>query len=133
MRYLSIYRPTKLTPPTPEMFEKMGKFMQEAISAGVLLATEGFAESTPNDLKVKLTHSAFRVTDGPFAESKELIAGFALMKTNTREELVEWTKRFLAIAGDGECEIHQLADMSPIDVFSQSAQVCNPHAATAAR
>lgn len=133
MRYLSIYRPTKLTPPTPEMMEKMGKFMHEAISTGVLLATEGFSASTANDLSVRLTNSAFRVTDGPFAEAKEVIAGFALMQTRSREEMVEWTKRFLAIAGDGECEIHQLSDQSPIDMFKTMSVPCDVHGVKAAR
>ena len=124
MRYLSLYKPTKLHAPTPEMMEKMGKFMQEAISKGVLLATEGFGQTTPNDLKITLTHSAYRVTDGPFAESKEMIAGFALMKVSSREEIVQWTKRFLEIAGDGECELHLLNDQSPIEIFSAHAAPC---------
>jgi hypothetical protein len=129
MRYLSIYRPTKLAPPTPDMMDKMGKFMHEAISAGVLLATEGFAASTPGDMRVRLTNSALRVTDGPFAETKELIAGFALMQTKTREEMIEWTKRFLAIAGDGECEIHQLSDQSPIEMVKAMQAPCDLKAA----
>ncbi len=135
MRYLSLYKPTKLAPPTPEMMEKMGKFMQEAVSAGVLLATEGFGGSTPQDMRVRLTNSAFRVTDGPFAETKEMIAGLAIMRCNSREEMIEWTKRFMAIAGDGECEIHPLPDMTPIDMvksMSAGAAPCNPHATTTA-
>ena len=128
MRYLSLYKLTKLAPPTPEMMEKMGKFMQEAVSSGVLLATEGFGASTPQDMRVRLTNSAFRITDGPFAETKEMIAGFAIMSCKSREELLDWTKRFMAIAGDGECEIHPLPDMTPVDMVKTTSAPCDPHA-----
>jgi hypothetical protein len=51
------------------------------------------------------------VTDGPFAETKELIAGFALLQVKSKPEAIEWTKRFLAVAGDGESEVRLLHDM----------------------
>jgi hypothetical protein len=97
----------------------MGKFMAEAIKAGVLLATEGFGPTTDTDLKVKLATGTYSTTDGPFTEAKEVIGGFAIMQCKSREELLEWTHRFLALAGDGECEIHQLSEMSPIDQLKQ--------------
>ena len=115
MRFISIYKPSNLRLPTHDDFEKMGKFIEEALRKGVLLATEGFGPSTAADMRVRLGDGVFTVTDGPFAETKEIIAGFAIMQTATREEMLEWTRRFLALAGDGEAEVHQLHDMSPVE------------------
>ncbi len=130
MRFISIYRPAKPgLPPTHKMIEEMGKFMTEAVRAGVLLATEGFGPTTATDLKVRLAHGDVRVTDGPFSEAKEVIGGFALMSCKSREELLEWTRRFLEIAGDGECEIHQLSDQSPLEMFNLQGAPCSAPAA----
>ena len=116
MRFISIWKPTRpLGQPTQKMMQEMGAFMAEAVNAGVLLATDGFGPSTKNDLVCRLRGSEFSVTDGPFTEAKELIGGFAIMRVKSREELVEWTRRFMAIAGDGECEIHLLSDESPVE------------------
>jgi hypothetical protein len=120
MRVISIWRPAgDIKPPTQKMMEEMGAFMAQAVSAGILLATEGFGPSTKNDLKVRAQHGDYKVTDGPFTEAKEVIGGFAIMQFKNREELIEWTKRFMKIAGDGECEIHQLSDESPMDQFKR--------------
>jgi hypothetical protein len=98
---------TPMGPPTPEMMERMGGFVEEATKAGVLLATGGLA---PLDQAVKVTYAdgKFTVLDGPFAEAKELVGGWALMETRDVDEAVEWTKRFLTIAGDGETTIRQV-------------------------
>ena len=97
--------PTAPPPPaSPEMYAKMGEFMGEATKAGVLLATGGVA---PLDQAVKVKYSGgeFTVLDGPFAEAKELVGGWALLECRDREEAVEWAKRFLTIAGDGESTV----------------------------
>ncbi len=123
MRFLSIWRPTtKQQQPSEKMQQEMGAFMAEALSKGVLLATEGFGPSSKSDLKVRLTRGEFTVTDGPFTEAKEVIGGFALMQVSSREEILEWTRRFMKIAGEGECEIHQLSETSPIDLIKQHRQ-----------
>jgi len=86
-----------IPPPRPDDMMKMGGFIAEAKAAGVLIETGGFA---PTADAVKVSYSAggtFKVTDGPFAEAKELIGGWALIKTATRDEAVDWAKRFLAI------------------------------------
>jgi len=122
MRYISIFRAPTATanhPPNPKMFEQMQVFMAECVRAGVLLHTEGFGPSSPNDLKVRYENNQFTITDGPFAEAKEVIGGFALMQTKTKAELIEWTRKFLQICGPGECEIHQIADASPMDQFKK--------------
>jgi len=121
MRYISIFRPigSATHPPNPKVYEEMQVFMAEAVRAGVLLHTEGFGPSNANDARVRLENGQLTVTDGPFTEAKEVIGGFALMQTKTRAELLEWTRRFLAICGPGECEIHQISDVSPMDQFKR--------------
>lgn len=96
-----------MSSPSPELMAEMGKFIEEATKAGVLLATGGlapFEEAT----RVKYTDGNFTVLDGPFTEAKELIGGWALMETRDKDEAIEWTKRFLAIAGEGESTIRQV-------------------------
>ena len=116
MRYVAFYRPAPGNPPpTPARVEAMGKFIDEALKAGVLIVTEGFGPSTDADAKVRHTGGEFIVTDGPFAETKEAIGGFALMQFKSRPEMIDWTKRFLAVAGDGESEMRKVYEMSPVD------------------
>jgi hypothetical protein len=91
-------------PPSPEMYERMGAFVEEATKAGVVLATGGLAP--PNEgVKIKYHNGEFTVLDGPFSEAKELIGGWALMECRDVDEAIEWTKRFLTIAGEGESTI----------------------------
>src|SRR6266568_3587048 len=96
-----------IPPPSPEMFAKMGAFVEEATKAGVLLATGGLAP-VEEATKVKYADGEFTVLDGPFSEAKELVGGWALMETRDKAEAIEWTKRFLTIAGPGESTIRQV-------------------------
>jgi hypothetical protein len=86
---------------------KMGTFIEEATKAGVLLATGGLGPSA-DGTKVAYKGGEFTVTDGPFAEAKELIGGWALMEVRDKGEAIEWTKRFLTIAGEGESTIREV-------------------------
>jgi hypothetical protein len=115
MRYISLFRPASDAPATPEQYAAMAAFIQEAVAAGVLIATEGFGPSGPDDVKLRLSGGAFTVTDGPFPEAKEVIGGFAIMECASRDEVLDWGRRFLALVGGGESEIRLLAPMSPID------------------
>jgi hypothetical protein len=90
------------TPPDPALLEEMGKFVQEAMEAGVLVTTGALA---PHGKRLELKNGEFLLTDGPFIEVKELTAGFAILQTETIEEAIEWSKRFRLIVGDGESEI----------------------------
>jgi len=93
----------------------MGQLIDEMTKAGVLLATEG-CQSSAKGARVRLADGTITVTDGPFTESKELIGGFAIIQVKSKEEAVEWTRRFLRVAGDGESEIrllHEAADFAP--------------------
>src|SRR2546425_952509 len=105
-------------PPSPELMAEMGKFMEEVTKAGVLLATDGLQPSSKG-ARVRLAEGKVSVTDGPFTESKELIASYALFEVKTMAEAIEWTTRFLKVLGEGECEIRPLFEASdfPPDVF----------------
>jgi len=108
MRFLSIYKAAETNvPPTTEEMAKMGNLIEEMTNAGVLLATEGCMPSAKG-ARVRRSRGKLTVTDGPFTESKELIAGFALLNAKSKEEAIELTKRFLEVAGEGECEIRQV-------------------------
>ena len=94
--------------PSPELYQKMGAFVEEATKAGVLLATGGLAP-VDEGVKVQYHSGEFTVLDGPFTEAKELIGGWALMECRDKDEAIEWTKRFLTIAGEGESTIRPVA------------------------
>ncbi len=96
-----------IPPPDAEMFAKMGAFVEEATKAGVLLATGGLAP-VDEATRVRYSGGEFTVIDGPFSEAKELVGGWALMETRDKAEAIEWTQRFLAIAGPGESTIRQV-------------------------
>jgi hypothetical protein len=121
MRYLCLYKPAKKegTPPTQQEIAVMGQLIDEMTKAGVLLATEG-CQPSAKGARVRLSDGSITVTDGPFTESKEIIGGFALIQVKSREEAIEWTKRFLRVAGDGESKIRQMYDAS--DFVQETAQ-----------
>ncbi len=91
-------------PPAPEHYERMGRFVEEATKAGVVVATGGIAP-TSTGAKITLKDGAFTVVDGPFAEAKELIGGWALLECRDKDEAVEWSKRFLSVLGHGEVRV----------------------------
>src|SRR5262249_26606482 len=108
MRFLAIYRTAERgVGPSSENMAAMGKLIEEMRKAGVLLATEGCQPSSKG-ARVRISGGKISVTDGPFAETKEVVGGFALFQVNSKEEAIEWTKRFLRIAGDGESEIREI-------------------------
>jgi hypothetical protein len=115
MKYLMVYRPTDVrsmeegVPPSPQEICQMGEFVQELTAAGVLLASEGCL-ATSRGAKVRVLKGKTAVIDGPFTETKELIAGLAVVRTKSKEEAIALAERFLKIAGDGECEIRQIFD-----------------------
>ncbi|MFY9887693.1 MAG: YciI family protein [Streptosporangiaceae bacterium] len=98
---------TPAGPPAPEQIAHMSDFVEEATRAGVLLATGGMAPLS-EAVKISYSDGEFTVLDGPFSEAKELVGGWALMETRDLSEAVEWTKRFLTLAGDGEVTVRQV-------------------------
>jgi hypothetical protein len=110
MRFLSVYRTVERgVPPTPEEMAKMGKLIEEEMKAGHLLAVEGCLPSAAG-ARVRLSIGKVTVTDGPFTEAKEIIGGLAILEAPSKAGAVEMAKRFLHVAGDGECELRQLYD-----------------------
>ncbi len=91
--------------PSPELLAAMGEFIGDAMQAGVLVTTGTLLRT---GTRLRLKDGEFTVTDGPYIELKELLGGFAVLDVNSLDEAIEWSKRFLRIAGDGEAEIVQL-------------------------
>ncbi len=113
MRYLAVLRGNAITEagyvPSEEDMAGMGAFIDEAMRAGWLLATEGLLPSA-RATRVALSGGERSVTDGPFTESKELIASYALMQVGSREEAIEHTWRFLDMIGEGEVTLWPVFD-----------------------
>jgi hypothetical protein len=95
-------------PPSPELFEKMGTFVEEAINAGVIVATGGIAP-TSEGAKITLKDGQFTVVDGPFAEAKEIVGGWAIMECRDMDEAIEWSKRFVSVLGEGEVRVRPVS------------------------
>ena len=95
---------TPTEPPNPELYEKMGAFVEEAVKAGVIVATGGIAP-TSEGVRISLKNNEYSVVDGPFVEAKELVGGWALMECRDLPEAVEWSKRFLGVLGEGEVRV----------------------------
>jgi hypothetical protein len=112
MRFMILVRSTDESEaglvPDERVFAAMAKYNEELAKAGVLLAAEGLHPSS-NGARVRFSGSKRTVIDGPFAETKELIAGFWLIQVKSREEAIEWVKRCPApFQGDAELEIRQV-------------------------
>jgi len=94
--------------PSRELLEAMGKFNEEMVKAGVMLAGERLQPSSKG-ARVKFSGSKRTVIDGPFTESKELIAGFSLIQVKSKQEAIEWIKRAPNPSGEeSEIEIRQV-------------------------
>jgi hypothetical protein len=94
--------------PSQKLLAEMSKYNEELVKAGVLLAGEGLQPSSKG-ARVKISGNKRTVIDGPFAETKELIAGFWLFQVKSKEEAIEWVRRCPnPMEGDSEIEIRQL-------------------------
>ncbi len=94
--------------PSQELLAAMGKYNDELVKAGVLLAAEGLQPSS-RGARVKFSGTKRTVIDGPFAETKELVAGFWLIQVKSKAEAIEWVKRCPnPMEGDSEIEIRQV-------------------------
>ncbi|HKV09627.1 MAG TPA: YciI family protein [Thermoanaerobaculia bacterium] len=92
--------------PSEEMLTAMGKYNEELVKAGVMLAGEGLHPSSKG-VRVRFSGNERTVTDGPFPETKELLAGFWILQANSREEVIEWIKK-APMDGGTELEIRQI-------------------------
>ncbi len=113
MRFLGLLKADEHSesgaPPSPEMMGRMGKFLEAITKAGVLVASEGLQPSS-NGARVRVADGKVTVIDGPFTESKELVASYAILEAKSLAEAVEWTGRFLEVLGGGECEVRPMYD-----------------------
>ena|SRR5690242_12264416 len=112
MRFMIIVKASKESEagimPSEKLLAEMGKFNEELANAGVLLAGEGL-HPTSNGVRVMFSGKTRTVVDGPFAETKELIAGFWLWKVKSKQEAIEWVKRCPnPHNGDSEIEVRQV-------------------------
>jgi hypothetical protein len=109
MRFMVIVKADKDTEagvlPSKELLTEMGKFNEELAKAGVMLAGEGLQPSSKGS-RVRFSGNKRTVVDGPFSETKELIAGFWLWQVKSKEEAIEWLKR--APFREGEVELRQV-------------------------
>lgn len=112
MRFMVMVRADKSTEagvlPSKKLIEDMGKYNEELAKAGVLLAGEGLQPSS-RGARVRFSGAKRSVVDGPFTETKELIAGFWMIQVKSKEEAIEWVKRCPnPLEGDSEIEIRQV-------------------------
>jgi hypothetical protein len=112
MRFMAMVRANRLSEsgamPDEKLLTEMGKFNEELVKAGVLLAGEGLHPSAKG-ARVLFSGDRRTVVDGPFAESKELIAGFWILQVKSREEAIEWMKRCPnPFPGESEIELRQV-------------------------
>jgi hypothetical protein len=96
-------------PPSPERMAKIGQVIEEMTKAGVVVAMDGLLPSSKG-FRIRSSGGKVTVTDGPFTEAKEIIAGYAIVEAKSKEEAVELAKRFWEAHGDGEGEVLQVMD-----------------------
>ncbi len=112
--------------PDAELFREMGKFNEQLVKAGVMLAGEGLTPSSKGK-RVQFTGKQRAVIDGPFAETKELVAGFWIWQVKSMDEAIEWIRR--SPFQDGEVELRPVmsaedfGDAMPADVKEQEARL----------
>lgn len=108
MRFMIIRKADRKTEagvmPTQDLLAAMGAYMEELGRAGVLLDGEGLHPSS-RGVRLRFQGGKPTVVDGPFTETKELIAGYTMIQAKTREEAIEWARRWPALDGDGEVEL----------------------------
>ena len=112
MRFLSMIRIDENSGkvPSEQLMNDMGKLIEEMTREGKLINTAGL-RPTAEGVRVRQRHGKQSTVDGPFAETKEVIGGYAILEAKSREEAIELTKRFLRVHGDEwdiECELRQL-------------------------
>lgn len=125
MRFMVILKSDERTEagqlPTEQELTEMGNYNEELVKAGVMLAGEGLQASSKG-ARVRFSGDNTTVTDGPFSEAKELIAGFWIIQTKTRDEAIEWVKR-APVGTDTEIEIRQVFEAEDFgDAFTPEAR-----------
>ncbi len=126
MRFMIIVKNSGATEnvvPDASMFEEMGKYNQALVDAGILLAAEGLSGSKDGAIVTFRKGGKFEVKDGPFAEAKELGAGFWIIQVKSLDEAVEWAKRIPGFADGEHVEVRRVAEMSDFDGVADPATI----------
>jgi hypothetical protein len=117
MKFMTFVKSTERSGPPPKaLMDAIMELGGEAAQAGVLVTTGGLLPTSAG-ARVRLTGGSIAVTDGPFAEAKEVVGGYAVYEVASRDEAVAWTRRFMDLhrrhwpGWEGETEIRQLMDM----------------------
>ena len=122
MRYMVMHYQTQEMEdgviPSPEQHEAIAQYMQEAAMSGVLLSGEGVASSSAG-ARVEVDGGAVRVIDGPFAEAKELIAGFAILDVDSLAEAVEHARKFALLVGTHRVDVRRVIEFEDLQQPSQ--------------
>jgi len=129
MRFMIIRKADRSTEagdmPSEEILAAMGKYNEELVKAGALLDAAGLQPSSKG-ARVRFSRGKPTVIDGPFAETKELIAGYSILEVRSKEEAIEWVKRWPPEDGDVEIEIRQmfeLEDFGPSEAVERMREV----------
>ena len=125
MRFLIIRKADTSTEagvaPTEELIAAMGRYNEEMVKAGVMLSGDGL-QPTSKGARVKFSGGKPRVIDGPFTEAKELVAGISILQVDSKEEAIEWVKRWPQIDGGGEVEI-EIRQLYELEDFGSSEAI----------
>ena len=122
MRFMVLVKATKDSetgvPPSTELLDEMGKYNEELAKAGVLLDLNGL-QPTSKGARVKFSNGKATVIDGPYTEAKELVAGYWLIETKTKDEAIEWVKRapfaeFSKQGGEVEIQVRQVYELGDL-------------------
>jgi hypothetical protein len=119
MRFMSMVKSAEVGPPSPELMAAIGRLAEDLSKDGVLIEMGGLAPSACG-ARIRLSRGAITVVDGPFAESKELVGGYAVLRVGSKAEAVELGRRFMQVHADVlgpdhvmELEIRELFDPPP--------------------
>jgi hypothetical protein len=128
LRFMILYKSGKDSdaPPSQQEMAAVGQLIEDMAQAGVLIATDGLQPSSKG-ARVRISGGKFALTDGPFTETKELIAGYAIVRAESKADAIELAKRFLKVMGEGESEIRLMHDVPAFD--SQNTAKPQPAAA----
>ena len=115
MRFMMMIKSPEGVPPSPELYAAVGKLSQEMAAAGTLVDTGGLAPSSKG-ARIRLSDGRLTVTDGPFAEAKEVIGGFAIINAASKDEAIALGRQFVQLHADVlgpccemECEVREMA------------------------
>jgi len=131
MRFMIIRKADRETEagvmPTEELIAAMQKYNEELVRAGVMIAADGLQPSSKG-AKVKFSGGKPTIIDGPFSETKELVAGYSILQVNSKEEAIEWVKKWPKLDGHGEVEIEirqlfEMEDFGPSPAIDRMLEV----------